>query len=261
MPLIFLPKLRLNACLSGPENGQNLVLLHALGSHMGIWDDVLPHLPHHRILRLDLRGHGQSDAPTGPYAMGAMIHDVEEVMAHFGMTDAVAIGVSLGGLIAQGLAIKRLDLLRGVVLSNTAAKIGGPSLWHQRIDAVAQTGLAPYAAGAMQRIFGPAWQSAAHMPRLREMLVQTPVQGWIGAAHAIAGADFFTPLSTLHLPALVIAGSLDGTTPPDLVRETAQILPNGEFHLMRGVGHLPMVEQPAAFAALVRAFLVRIGHG
>lgn len=261
MPLIFLPKLRLNAQISGPMGGAPIVLLHALGTHMGLWDGLLPHLPRHRILRLDLRGHGASDVPAPPYSMGAMIHDVEEAMAHFGVKEAVVIGASLGGLIAQGLAIKRLDLVRGMVLSNTAAKIGGPSLWQSRIQTVASGGLGPYAAGAMERIFGPRWQDAPQMPAVRQMLLNTPVQGWIGAAHAIAGADFYTPISTLHLPALVIAGARDGTTPPDLVRETADVLPNAEFALMRGVGHLPMVEDPAAFAAALLPFLARIGHG
>jgi len=261
MALIYLPKLRLNAEVTGPLAGPPLVLLHALGTHIGIWDDLLPHLPRHRVLRIDLRGHGASDAPHGPYAMGAMIQDAELAMDHFGLKDAVVIGVSLGGMIAQGLSIKRLDLVRGMVLSNTAAKIGGPSLWQNRIETVSKSGLEPYAPGAMERIFGPQWQDAAQMPRIRDMLLATPVQGWIGAAHAIAGADFYNPISTLHLPALVIAGTRDGTTPPDLVRETADILPNAEYALMRGLGHLPMVQDAAAFAALLLPFLARIGHG
>lgn len=261
MPLIFLPKLRLNAEISGPDHGAPLVLLHALGTHMGIWDGLLPHLSRHRILRIDLRGHGASDAPEGPYSMGGMIHDVEEVMAHFAVKDAVVIGVSMGGLIAQGLAIKRLDLVRGMVLSNTAAKIGGPSLWQARIESVSNGGLETYSTAAMERMFGPRWRDDPQMPRIRQMLLDTPLQGWIGAAHAVAGADFYTPLSTLHLPTLVIAGTRDGSTPPDLVRETADVLPNSEYHLMRGLGHLPMVEDPAAFAALLLPFLARIGHG
>ncbi len=261
MPLIYLPKLRLNAEISGPATAPPIVLLHALGTHLGIWDDLIPHLPRHRVLRVDLRGHGQSDAPNAPYSMGAMIHDVEGAMEHFGMKDAVVLGVSLGGLIAQGLAIKRLDLVRGMVLSNTAAKIGGPSLWQSRIETVSKGGLEPYSWGAMERIFGPNWRNAPQMPRVRQMLLDTPLQGWIGAAHAIAGADFYTPISTLHLPALVIAGARDGTTPPDLVRETADVLPNCDYHLMRGVGHFPMVEDAAAFAALLLPFLARIGHG
>ncbi len=260
MPLIYMPKLRLNAEISGPANAPPLILIHALGTNLHLWDGLMPHLSRHRVLRMDLRGHGTSDAPAPPYGMGALVHDVEELIDHFGLKGAVVVGVSLGGLIAQGLAIKRLDLVRGLVLSNTAAKIGGPSLWHQRIAEVAQAGLDAYANGAMERLFGSKWQDAPAMPQARQMLLTTPPQGWIGAAHAIAGADFFTPLSGLHLPALMIAGTRDGTTPPDLVKETADILPNCEFCLMRGLGHFPMLEDPAAFAQVLLPFLARVGH-
>lgn len=260
MPLIYLPKLRLHANLTGPHSAPPVVMLHALGTHSGLWAGLLPHLAHLRCLTIDLRGHGQSDCPPPPYSMGAMVHDIEAVMDHFALKDAVVIGVSLGGLVAQGLAIKRLDLVRGLVLSNTAAKIGGPALWQARIAQVEQTGLETYADGAMQRMLGPRWQDAPMMPPLRQMLLDTPVHGWIGAAHAIAGADFYTPISTLQLPTLVVAGTRDGTTPPDLVRETADLIPSAQFHLMRAVGHLPMWENPAAFAEVLLPFLARIGH-
>ena len=254
MPLVYLPDIRLNARLR--HDGPPVVLLHALGTHGGLWDDLT--IP--GALCLDLRGHGASDAPKPPYQMGAMIRDVEMVMDHFGLRDAVVVGVSLGGLIAQGLAIKRLDLVRGLVLSNTAPKIGTAALWAARCDQVATTGLEQYADGAMERMLGRGWRTHPQMPRLRAMLLATPVEGWIGAARAIAGTDFYTPMAALRLPTLVIAGTNDGTTPPDLVRETADLIPGAEFHLMRGVGHLPMLERPAAFAALITGFLRRIGH-
>ena len=193
--------------------------------------------------------------------MGAMIRDVERLMDHFNLRDAVVVGISLGGLIAQGLAIKRLDLVRGMVLSNTAAKIGTAELWNARCDEISRTGLQPYADGAMERMLGRAWRDHPKMPMLRQMLVQTALDGWIGAARAIAGTDFFTPTAALRLPTLVIAGANDGTTPPDLVRETADLIPGAEFHLMRGVGHLPMLDNPVAYGALISAFLARIGHG
>jgi 3-oxoadipate enol-lactonase len=167
----------------------------------------------------------------------------------------------MGGLVAQGLATKRLDLVRAMVLANTAAKIGGPTLWEARIAEVAAHGLAAYAPGAMERIFGRGWPSHPAMPRIRACLEATNPQGWIGSAHAIAGADFYTTTAALTLPSLVIAGANDGTTPPDLVRETAELIRGHDWALMRGVGHLPMVDKPAEFTALLDTFLARIGHG
>jgi 3-oxoadipate enol-lactonase len=261
MPLIYLKDIRLNAELTGPATGPPLVLLHALGTNLTLWDGLIPLLPPGlRVLRLDLRGHGQSDTPTPPYAMGTLVRDVERLMDHFALKDAVVLGVSLGGLIAQGLAIKRLDLVRGLILSNTAAKIGSPAMWEGRIADIRAKGLDAYADGAMERMFGRNWREEPGMPGVRSMLTGTDPDGWIGCAAAIAGTDFYTPTAALRLPILAIAGANDGTTPPDLVRETADMIPGSQFRLIRGAGHLPFIEKPAEYAAIVSTFLNDIGH-
>lgn len=262
MPLIYLQDIRLNAVVEGLADAPPLLFCHALGTDLTLWEAVIPALsPRYRCIRYDARGHGLSDVPAPPYTMGALIRDAERVLDHFAARDAVVIGSSMGGLVAQGLATKRLDLVRAMVLANTAAKIGGPALWEARIAEVAADGLAAYAPGAMERMFGRGWQTNPAMPRIRAILEATNPQGWIGSAHAIAGADFYTTTATLTLPSLVIAGANDGTTPPDLVRETAELIRGHDWALMRGVGHLPMVDKPAEFTALLDTFLARIGHG
>ena len=259
MPLIYLEDIRLNAEISGPPGAPPIVLIHALGTNLTLWNNLMPALPEYRVLRFDIRGHGASDVPEPPYAMGALIRDCEKLMTHFGVKSAAVVGVSLGGLIAQGLATKRPDLVRALVLSNTAARIGSPSLWAQRSAEVEAHGLAAYAPGAMERILGRKWREHPALPRLLQMLESTDPRGWIGCAAAIAGCDFYTTTAALRLPALMIAGPTDGTTPPDLVRETAQLLAGHQFALMRGVGHLPMAENPSEFAALLTGFIAAIG--
>lgn len=262
MPLIYLEDIRLNAVCEGPTNAPPILFCHALGTDLSIWDATVAALsPRLRCIRYDARGHGKSDVPAPPYSMGALIRDAERVLDHFGAREAVVVGSSMGGLVAQGLATKRLDLVRAMVLANTAAKIGGPALWQTRAAQVAAEGLAAYAPGAMERIFGRKWQDAPEMPRIRALLEATMPEGWIGCAQAISGADFYTTTAALTLPTLVIAGQNDGTTPPDLVRETAELIRGHRWELMRGTGHLPMVEKPAEFTALLADFLVGIGHG
>jgi len=261
MTLIYLPDIRLNARLTGPKQGPVLVFAHALGTDLTIWDGVLAHLPDYLCLTYDQRGHGASDCPAPPYAMGALIHDLERLIDHFALTEVVVIGVSLGGRVAQGLAVKRLDLVRGLVLSNTAARIGTQQMWHDRIAQIRAQGLAAYADGAMQRILGPGFRANPHYAALHDLLTRTRPDGWTGCAAAIAGSDFYTTTAALRLPTLAIAGAKDGTTPPDLVRETADLIPGHRFALMRKAGHLPMVERPAEYAALLQDFLHQIGHG
>ena len=207
-----------------------------------------------------MRGHGRSHTPPGPYAMGALIHDVERVMEHNGMRDAVVVGVSIGGMIAQGLATKRLDLVRAMVLSNTATRIGTPAQWQARIEAVASGGIPAIAEGTLERWFGRKWRDEPSLPRFRAILEATPPEGWMGAAAAIAGTDFYTPTAALTLPTLAIAGTNDGSTPPDLVRETADLIRGSRFALLRGAGHLPMAEKPGPYAALIAEFLESLGH-
>ena len=261
MPLIYLPDIRLNAEISGPEDGPALVLAHALGTNLRIWDEVIPLLPPGlRILRYDMRGHGGSDTPPAPYSMGGLISDCERLMTHFKMKDAVILGLSIGGLVAQGLAVKRLDLIRAMILSNSAAKIGIPPLWHARIEQVEQGGVETLADGTMERWFGRSFRSFPDLAKWRAVLTDTPAEGWIGGAHAIAGTDFYQTTATLTLPTLAIAGALDGTTPPDLVRETADLVRGSRFALIRGAGHIPFAEKPAEYAAILGQFLTEIGH-
>lgn len=261
MAPVFLPDLRLNADLTGPQGGAPLVLIHALGTSSAIWDDLLPLLPPGLcILRFDLRGHGASDVPNGPYTMGALIRDTERLMDHFALKDAIILGLSLGGLIAQGLAVKRLDLVRAMVLSNTAAKIGRPEQWQDRIAAIRAGGMHALHDATMERWLGRRWRESPALARLSPLFLGTDPEGWTGCAAAISGTDFYETTATLTLPTLAIAGANDASTPPDLVRETAELVKGHRFALIRGTGHIPPVEKPAEYAAIITQFLMDICH-
>ncbi len=245
----------------GPVGGAPVVFAHALGTDLTVWDRVIEGLPPGlRLIRYDLRGHGRSSVSAAPYSMGALIADAEAVCAAHGVRDAVFVGLAIGGLIAQGLAVKRLDLVRAIVLANTAARIGTPALWAERIAAVRAGGIEAIADATIARWFGRAARTSALAAQWRAKLVATPPEGYAGCAAAIAGADFFTTTAGLRLPALGIAGSNDGSTPPDMVRETLALIPGSEFRLIRRAGHLTPVDDPTAFAGALSDFLTRIGH-
>jgi 3-oxoadipate enol-lactonase len=261
MPLAYLPDLRLNYQFDGSKDGPVLVLTHSLGTNLTIWDGVIPLLPPSlRILRYDHRGHGASDVPSPPYSMGALITDAERLLDHLAIRDCVFLGISLGGLVALGLAIKRLDLVRGLVLSNTATKIGTESLWQSRIADVRAGALAAIKAATMDRTFSRSFRATKEITPWQDLLLSGSTDGYIGCAAAIAGTDFYTPAASLRLPTLAIAGSEDKSTPPDLVRETADLIPGSRFALIRGGGHLPFAERPQAYADVLTKFLKEIGH-
>jgi 3-oxoadipate enol-lactonase len=253
--------IRLFTTTQGPADGPTVVFANSLGSDHRLWDAVLPHLPPGLwLIRYDKRGHGQSDVPPAPYSMGQLISDAEAVCDAHKVQDAVFVGLSVGGMIAQGLAIKRLDLVRGLVLSNTAARIGTKQMWQDRITAIRQTGIAAISDGILDRWFGADFRRSPDAAFWQTMLDETPVEGYCGTCAAIAGTDFYTTTAALRLPTLGIVGSEDGSTPPDLMRETIELIPGADLQLMRRCGHLPCVEQPQAYADLLVGFLRRIGH-
>ena len=163
-------------------------------------------------------------------------------------------------MIAQGLAAKRSDLVRGIVLSNTAATIGQPSIWDDRIAAIKKDGISALTNIIMERWFSKSFRNTAELNIWRNMLSRQEDDGYIGCSAAISGTDFLIPTSGLRLPVLGIAGSEDGSTPPDLVRKTVELVPGSKFHLIRGAGHLPCVEKPEEYAQVLTDFLRDIGH-
>jgi 3-oxoadipate enol-lactonase len=251
----------LNIDIQGPADGPPVVFSNSLGTNLHMWGPILPLLPDGlRVIRYDMRGHGASDVPDAPYTMGQLVSDAEAVCDAVEIKDALFVGLSVGGMIAQGLAVKRPDLIRTLVLSNTAAKIGNPKFWQDRMDAIKATGLAAMSDGIMQRWFGRDFYESPDMPAWLDMLKTTPETGYLGVCNAIAGTDFFTPTSGLRVPTLGIAGSEDGSTPPDLVRETIDLIPGSQFVLMRRTGHLPCVEDPETYAGHLVKFMRDTGH-
>lgn len=260
MAMAELDGVRLHYTLKGPEDGLPVVFSNGLGLSLDMWAPLLPHLPEAwRILRYDRRGHGQSDVTAPPYAMGQLVRDTEALLDHLGIRSCVFVGLSLGGMVAQGLAVKRPDLIRALVLSNTAARIGTTEIWQDRARLARAGGLTALLDASMERWFTRGFRESQDAAYWREMFLATPVEGWLGGAEAIAGTDFYTTTAGLTLPTLGIAGDRDGSTPPDLVRETVDLVKGAEFALIRGAGHLPHVEAPARYAEILVDFVRRRG--
>lgn len=261
MHIADLGEVQLHYRIDGDPDGAPVVFSNSLGTDLRLWDAVLPHLPRGlKLIRYDKRGHGLSSLPPAPYTMGALVRDVERLLDQLDIRDCVFVGLSIGGMIAQGLAVKRLDIVRALVLSNTGAKIGTAEMWNDRIATVQSDGIEALADPIMERWFSKAFRATPELAAWRTMLVRQPAAGYAGCSAAISGTDFYTPTSGLRLPALGIAGSEDGSTPPDLVRETMNLIPGSRFELIRGVGHLPCVEKPKEYAALLSTFLKETGH-
>lgn len=240
--------------VDGPEGAPAVMFANSLGTDLRLWDKVLSLLPPHRAIRFDKRGHGLSDR-SGPYVMADLAEDAAALIEAEARGPVLMVGLSIGGCVAQTLALRRPDLVRAVVLSNTAAKMGAAEGWRARIEAIRKGGLESIADSVMERWFAPAFRATPELALWRNLLTRTDLEGYAAACEALAAFDLTAEIPALRQPCLVIAGSEDGASPPDLVAATARLIPGAQFHVIPGAGHLPCVETPEAWAAIVAPFL------
>jgi len=242
----------------GLSDAPALVFSNSLGTDFRIWDAILPAFEKDfRIVRYDKRGHGLSEATPAPYRLTDHVFDLSALLDHLGVEAATVIGLSVGGMIAQGLTALRPALVKRLVLSDTAHKIGTPDMWNTRIDAVMKNGIASIGDAIMERWFTDAYRSPdnADFVGYTAMLTRTTVDGYAGTCAALRDADLTQSTAAIKVPTLCLVGDQDGSTPPDLVRSTADLIAGSRFALIEGAGHIPCVEQPEATARAIRDFL------
>jgi 3-oxoadipate enol-lactonase len=249
----------LHVRVDGSTDAPAVVFANSLGTDLRLWDAVLPRLGPFRFIRYDKRGHGLS-ALGGGEALADHVDDAIAVIEQVARGPVVFVGLSIGGLIAQGVAERRPDLVRALVLSNTAAKLGTAESWQARIAAVQAGGLEAIADAVLDRWFPPPFRHGAEAGLWRAMLVRTPADGYIAACATLASADQRSATARLRFPVLAIAGADDAATPPALVRETAALISGASCHVLPGTGHLPPIDTPGAWADLVAPFLKDHAH-
>ena len=177
----------------GDAGGRPLFLINSLGTDFRVWDKLMPLMPEGlRILRYDKRGHGLSELSPGPYSIDQLADDAAALLDHLQLREVIVVGLSIGGLIGQSMAARRPDLVRAMVLMDTAAKIGTQEMWAERIAAVEAGGIESLADAVMQRWFSEGF-GRNHPEELlvwRNMLTRTPDAGCADCSAAIADADY-----------------------------------------------------------------------
>jgi 3-oxoadipate enol-lactonase len=263
MEMIKLKDVNLHYRVEGDPDGTPIVFANSLGTDFRLWDKIIPLLPKGlRILRFDKRGHGLSSCPPGDYKMAQLVEDTAGLMRALDFRDCLFVGLSISGLIVQGLAANHPDLVRAMVISNSAVRIGNEQMWRDRITSLRADGIEAIADNIMQRWFAKSFhqQHALELGVWRNMLTRTPAAGYIGCSAAIAACDFSASSALLDLPTLVIAGSEDGSVPPAVARATAELIPGARFELLDDSAHLPCVEHPVEYADILGDFMRQSGH-
>lgn len=246
------------ACrLEGPHGAPAILLLHSIGCDGSLWDDQAAALAaDRRVLRPDLRGHGGSGAPPGDYTLQRLADDAVAALDAAGVAEAVVCGLSLGGVVAQAMALRASARVTGLVLANTAARVGSAEAWTQRAHAVRAEGLAAIADMAMARFFSERFR--AERPQVvagfHARLLASSAAGYAGCCAALRDADLRSEVGAIRAPVLVLAGAQDVSTPPEEMRALATALPQARY-VELDAGHLSNVERPAEFTTALRSFL------
>lgn len=242
--------------------GDTVVLSHALGCDLGMWDAVTAELKKHcRVLRYDHRGHGRSDVVPGPYTMEMLADDAADLIRSQASGPVHFVGLSMGGMTAQSLAVRHPDLVKSLVIANSASWYDDAArqMWQARVDTVLAKGVAAIAEGAMQRWFTPGFRAdeigggAQTVATLRARLESIDAPAYAASCSAVAHIDFRESNRGIRCPALVIAGSLDEATPPALSALICNSIPGAQLRSL-DAAHLSAVEQPEAFTGLLAEF-------
>ena len=251
--------------LQGNEAGPAIVMTHSVLSSSAMWDAQAALLAGRgmRVIRIDTRGHGASPATPAPYTMDALGDDAVAVLDALGIARAHYIGLSLGGMSGFGLGIRHPGRWLSLCLCDARADappaVAAP--WDERIaTARAQGSCAPLAAPTVERWFGKAFV-AAHpdvATRFVAMASATAVDGFVGCAQAIQGLDYIGDVSRIASPVTLVVGAEDGVL-PQAMRALQAAIPGAVLEIVDHAGHLPNIDQPAAFDAALLRHLVRAG--
>jgi 3-oxoadipate enol-lactonase len=242
------------------NNRPVIVFVNSLGCDFRIWDVIIERIKgKYSILRYDSRGQGLSGEGEPPYSMRDHALDLQGLIDAFHEpgTPLVICGLSIGGQIVMEYALDSLCRADGIILCDTAPRIGSAERYEARIKTIRNGGMKSFAAAQMPRWFSRSFLTS-HPEAVRgmyAMLTRQPLEGYIGSCRAIAGSDYQNRLRDIHLPALCIAGSEDESTPPETVMELAENLPRGVYREIPGAGHLPCIEAPDEFAAVISGFM------
>lgn len=238
--------------------GSDLLLIHGLGGSLQVWDaDVPVFARHHRVTRFDVRGHGESDKPPGPYSITRFAHDVVAICDAAGIESTHVLGISMGGVIAQRVAFDAPRRLRSLILMSTSSEVGPRAVtaWQRLADRVERFGFDAQTADA-SRAFAPAFakQHPDVVAALARRNAANDPHGYAAAVRAVSDYNWTADLHRVRVPVLILQGLDDQLTPPGGSVKMSRVLPCARLVMVDDAGHNLAIEQPAVFQSSVLAF-------
>jgi 3-oxoadipate enol-lactonase len=257
MPFADLPYARIHYALSGDSSLPTLVLSNSLGTNFSIWNAQVPEFEKHfRLLRYDMRGHGQSSVPPPPYSVPELAADVLALADFLAIERFHFCGLSIGGMIGMSVALQSPARLKKLVLCSTAAKIGTFESWNTRVEMVRTQGMTEIARATPPRWFTANFQTSS--PQVIAAVVRSieslSPDGYIGGCCAVRDFDARATVSNIRTPVLVISATHDPAAPPSDGRFLADHI-SGASYAELNASHISIMEDPQRFSSEVLNFL------
>ncbi|MDB2324609.1 alpha/beta hydrolase [Alphaproteobacteria bacterium] len=244
--------------VTGVSGGDTVLFCHSLGANRSLWNRQMGLLAKtHRIVSLDLRGHGQSDIFTTPYSIELLAKDVLRLLDKLEIGTCSFVGLSLGSMIGLWLAAHAPQRFDKMVLAGASAAVQNSAPFNHRISLVQQHGLASMFDELAVRWYAPGFAAKEPMivSAVRDMVLKTPLEGYVAATMAVRDFDIVDKLPDISTPLLLITGCQDKATPLDEAEFIAKKCANATLHVIDDASHLAMVEKPDEFDSALVAFI------
>ena len=259
---LFANGISMNYTLDGPAGAPVVMLSHSLATDLSMWDPQMPALtPRYRVVRYDTRGHGGTDAPAGAYSLEQLADDARALARGLGLPRVHWIGLSMGGMIGQTLALKSPELFASLCLCDTSSRVPVEArpLWADRIKTAEAQGMAPLLEPTLGRwLTGPTREQGGPLvDRIKKMILSTNPSGYAGCCHAISQLDLTDRLSRITIPTLIVVGEEDQGTPVAASRAINEQIKGSQLAIIKAAAHLSNMERPEEFNRIITGFLTK----
>lgn len=246
--------------LDGPPDAPVVTFCHSLAANSGMWEEQMPVLRHRRVLRLDMRGHGASAAPQGPYTLRQLAADVVAVWDHLGIARSDFVGLSIGGMIGQALGFEHGERVTSLMLCDTRCRSDAAQaqIWEDRIAMIRQAGsLEPVIAGTIPRWFSEDFiaRSPERVEQVRQMMRGCSIEGYASCGRAFAVFDFSAELPKIATPTMIVVGRDDASATVADSEAIQRGIAGSQLRVIEKCRHLPNIEDPASFNAILGGWL------
>ena len=258
MEMISVNGVAINTYEVGPKGAPTVIFSNSLGTDLRKWLPFIPFIPNQfRAIFYDKRGHGLSEISPNPFSINELTDDLIQIAEAKNVKSFCIVGVSIGGQIGLNAAAKYPEKIGALVFSNTAPKIRDNQFWDNRMNAIQENGLSYVADGALSNWFSKDYRThnSLQLQCWKAMFNRTTLKGYLSCCEVLKKTNLVSQAKNLSQETLVIGGTEDGSTPPEMVKEGFKYFQNARLEIMNGPGHIPHIEKPKEYSQLIFSFI------